>query len=90
VPFTVGGDPGRVGGFDLESACAVAGSDEHRVPLRMPGRSGPANGRESTADENVPVPGQPLVESSLLHELPSSSSDWTARQPPRSPQSKRL
>jgi adenylate cyclase len=28
----------------------------HRVPLRMPGRSGPANGRESTADENVPVP----------------------------------
>jgi hypothetical protein len=40
-----------VGGFDLESACAVAGSDEHRVPLRMPGRSGLANGRESTADE---------------------------------------
>ena len=39
------------GGFDLESACAVAGSDEHRVPLRTPGRSGPANGRESTADE---------------------------------------
>jgi hypothetical protein len=30
---------GRVGGFDVESACAVAGSDEHRVPLRMPGRS---------------------------------------------------
>ena len=50
-------------GFDLESACAVAGSDEYRVPLRMPGRSGPAkaNGPESTADENVPVPGPPLV-----------------------------
>ncbi len=31
----------------------------HRVPLRMPGRSGPANGRESTADDNVPVPGRP-------------------------------
>ena len=26
------------------------------MPLRMPGRSGPANGRKSTADENVPVP----------------------------------
>jgi hypothetical protein len=38
VPFTVGGDRG-VCGFDLESACAVAGSDEHRVPLGMPGRS---------------------------------------------------
>jgi hypothetical protein len=31
------------------------------VPFRMPGRSGPANGRESTADENVPVPTSPLV-----------------------------
>ena len=41
----------------------VVGSDEYRVLLRMPGRSGPANGRESTADENVPVPGSPLVES---------------------------
>ena len=29
---------------------------EHRVRLRMPGRSGPANGRETTADDNVPVP----------------------------------
>jgi hypothetical protein len=47
---------------------------------RMPGRSGSANGRESTADENLPVPGRPrrLI---LLHELPSPSSDWTARQP---------
>ena len=25
------------------------------VPFRMPGGSGPANGRESTADENVSV-----------------------------------
>ena len=32
----------------------------------MPGRSGPANGRESTADENVPVPGPLLVESSCF------------------------
>jgi hypothetical protein len=48
----------------MRGARAVAGSDEHRVPLRMPGRSGPANGRESTADENVPVPGPPFVESS--------------------------
>ena len=31
----------------------------HRVPLRMPGRSGSANGCESTADEHVPGP--PLV-----------------------------
>jgi hypothetical protein len=54
------------GGFDLESACAVAGSDDHRVRLRMPGRSGPANGCESTADENVPVPGPPLVESNCF------------------------
>jgi hypothetical protein len=39
-----------------------------------------ANGRESTADENVPVPGPPrrLI---LLYEMPSPSSDWTARQP---------
>src|ERR1700730_13642071 len=35
----------------------------HRVPLRTPGRSGPANGRESTVDENVPVSGPPLIES---------------------------
>ncbi len=31
------GRSGWVGGFDLESACAVAGFDEHRAPLRMPG-----------------------------------------------------
>jgi hypothetical protein len=31
-----------------------------------PGRSGPANGRESTADENVPVAGPPLVDSSCF------------------------
>jgi hypothetical protein len=43
----------------MRGACAVAGSDEHRVPLRMPGRSAPANGRESTADGNVPCPGRP-------------------------------
>ena len=42
----------------MRGACAVAGSDEHRVALRMPGRSGPAkaNGRESTADRHVLVP----------------------------------
>ena len=36
-----------------------------RVPRRihwMHGRPGPANGRESTADENVPMPGPPLVD----------------------------
>ena len=38
----------------------------HRVPLRMPGRSGPADGRESTADENVPAPLRPLLESSCF------------------------
>jgi hypothetical protein len=52
-----------------------------RVPLRMPGRSGPANGRGSTADENVPVPGPPPRRIGLLHEMSSPSSDWTARQP---------
>jgi hypothetical protein len=31
--------------------------------------------------KNVPVPGPPPVESKLLHEMPSPSSDWTARQP---------
>jgi hypothetical protein len=30
------------------------------------GRSGLANSRESTADENVPVPGPPLVKSSYF------------------------
>ena len=45
----------------MSGACLTLG---HRVPLRMAGRSGPANGRESTADENVPVP--PFVESSCF------------------------
>ena len=31
----------------------------HRVPLRMPGCSGPANGRESTVDEMCRCPGSP-------------------------------
>jgi hypothetical protein len=43
----------------MRGARVVAVSDEHRVTLRMPGRSGPATGRESTADENVLVPGPP-------------------------------
>jgi hypothetical protein len=34
-----------------------------------------------TPMKNVPVPGPPPVESKLLHEMPSPSSDWTARQP---------
>jgi hypothetical protein len=52
---------GPEGAADMSGACLTLG---HRVPLRMAGRSGPANGRESTADENVPVP--PFVESSCF------------------------
>jgi hypothetical protein len=54
------------------------------VPLRMPGRSGPANGREPSADENVPVPGAPLVRMKVLRELPSPSSDLDGTPTPRS------
>ena len=40
---------------------------------------------QGVADEDVVVRRRmivpPLVESSLLHEMPSPSSDWTARQP---------
>jgi hypothetical protein len=67
--LTVGGDPG---GFDLESACAVTGSDEHRVLLRMPGRSGPATGRESTAEDNVPVPRSVEISAAPWRSLPSA------------------
>jgi hypothetical protein len=61
---------GWVGGCGLESACAVAGSDEHRVPLRMPGRSGPANGRESSADEKFAWPRRLLRANRLKPVLP--------------------
>src|SRR6185295_6411347 len=39
------------------------------------------NGRESTADDNVQVPGAAPRKIKVLHEMPSPSSDWTARQP---------
>jgi hypothetical protein len=49
------------------------------LSLQFSGGDGdPATGRESTADENVPVPGPPH-RIKLLHEMSSPSSDWTAR-----------
>jgi hypothetical protein len=43
--------------------------------------SASANDRQSAADGNVPVPAPTLRRIKLLHEMPSPSSDWTARQP---------
>ena len=37
------------------------------VPFRMPGRSVPVDGRESTADENVPVPCGSYGPGHLMH-----------------------
>jgi hypothetical protein len=47
----------------------------------MPGRSGSANGRESTADENVPGPGPPLVEGPPGHHARREDARPKARQP---------
>jgi hypothetical protein len=44
-------------------------------------RAARPNGRESTVDGNVLVPAAAPRRIKLLHELPSPSSDWTARQP---------
>jgi hypothetical protein len=50
--------PGYVGRLveTFAGGCLTLG---HRVPLWMPGRSGPADGRERR--DNVPVPGSTLV-----------------------------